>query len=605
MRKFADIDTILKTFPGARGLLLCAILPWGCGDLQLEADQVPTEIVIIPDTGLLTVGETRKLELVVKDQNGDPMQVPVWASRTWDVADWRIAQIGQDGTLTGRRGGMATVTARVADLTTEARFGMNPERLLLTAPMIYLTQSAQNRHGSLRLIAGRPALLRVFLLTDQPNWGFRPAVRFTLLQGSDVVFERLIPPNMDHIPTSLDESHLTRSYNAEVPGSVIQPGIRMVVEVDPDGVVPLAPESRTRYPETGSAEVVVVEPQMFRQVFVPTLFDQLPDPAVYDWLEGIGPDSYQMRYTRHLLPVSEMEVEVRDTFHTTSGSFYQWINVIRVLHVQEGRRGYYYGVSGRIGGGIANFGVPWSVGSADARVYTHELGHNMNLFHANCGGAVGQDPEYPYPVGSIGVWGYNVETGELRNPATYKDIMSYCAPQIWISDFQFRLATTHRLNGDGGVDLDGKPSPNRGKMLVVWGSVLDGELTLDPAFVVDAPAELPGADGPYQVEGLGAGGETLFSLSFTPTPLEHGGGTFVYFVPYDSGWTDDLDRMVLDGPEGEYTMTRDGESEMAVLTDPATGLIQAIIRNWDGGPLPGEATAEVTITRGIPAGGLR
>jgi len=97
----------------------------------------------------------------------------------------------------------------------------------------------------------------------------------------------------------------------------------------------------------------------------------------------------------------------------------------------------------------------------------------------------------------------------------------------------------------------------------------------------------------------------MFSLSFAPTPLEHGGGSFVFFVPYDPEWATALDRMVLTGPEGEYAVSRDGEPAVAVLTDPATGLIQAIIRDWDGGPLPGEETANVTITRGIPAGGLR
>lgn len=37
--------------------------------------------------------------------------------------------------------------------------------------------------------------------------------------------------------------------------------------------------------------------------------------------------------------------------------------------------------------------------------------------------------------------------------------------------------------------------------------------------------------------------------------------------------------------------------------DRSTGLIQAIFRDWDGGPIPGEETADVTTTRGIPAGG--
>ena len=196
----------------------------------------------------------------------------------------------------------------------------------------------------------------------------------------------------------------------------------------------------------------------------------------------------------------------------------------------------------------------------------------------------------------------------MFNPREYKDVMGYCSAR-WISDYHFDRATTHRLNGDGGVDLEGgtMPSgmPDRGEMLVVWGSVGDGQLTLDPAFVVDGPRALPEADGPYRVDGLGVDGQTEFSLSFTPTPLEFGGGGFVFFIPYESGWADNLDRMVLTGPEGEHTLTRDGESEMAVLTDPVTGRIRAIIRNWDGGPIPGEETADLTVTQGIPTGGLR
>jgi len=104
--------------------------------------------------------------------------------------------------------------------------------------------------------------------------------------------------------------------------------------------------------------------------------------------------------------------------------------------------------------------------------------------------------------------------------------------------------------------------------------------------------------------GIGADGERRFSLSFTPRPLEHGGGSFVFFVPYEPEWATTLDRLVLTGPEGEYTVTRDGEPAMAVLTDPSTGSIRAFHRNWDGERIPGEETANVTVTRGIPAGGL-
>ena len=60
--------------------------------------------------------------------------------------------------------------------------------------------------------------------------------------------------------------------------------------------------------------------------------------------------------------------------------------------------------------------------------------------------------------------------------------------------------------------------------------------------------------------------------------------------------------MVLTGPEGRDTVTRDGSTAMAVVTDPSTGQIRAIIRDWDGGPLPDETVSRVTITRGVPTG---
>ena len=592
-------------------LLAGAVLLCGCADLALEANRKPVLMTLSPDSGLLTVGEPAKLEFVVKDRNGGVMPVPGWAPPVWNLSDDSVAEMRRDGTLTGKRGGRVVVTARLANLTAEARFRMNPDRIVLTAPVIYLNQAAQNRGGTVRLVAGRTALLRVFVVGDQVNWLEPPAVKVTLLQENDVVFERLLQPQTEHILTSVDESDLKWSHNVEVPGSLIRPGVRMVVQLDPEGVVPLAPGSRVRYPEEGSAELPVVKPQLFRQIFVPTLWIRAPDHSVFDWLAGMDPDGWQMRFTRNLLPVSEMEVEVRDTFWTnadlsTTDGWLQWLGEIRVLHVQEGRRGYYYGVLGSgpaEWGGFAGLGDPWSVGLSDDRVYTHELGHNMSLGHAPCGGAWTPDPNYPYGRGSIGIWGYDTETGALVAPGEYSDIMGYCRVRFWISDYHFDRATTHRLTGDGGVDLEGGSEPDRGEMLVVWGSVRGGELALDPAFVLEGPVELPETDGPYRVEGLGPGGESRFSLSFTPTPREGGGAGFAHFIPYRPEWAGTLDRIVLTGPEGEDTLTRGGEREMAVLTDPATGRIRAIVRDWDGGPLPGEETADVTISRGVPTGG--
>jgi len=606
-----------------KGTLLSTILAgvallWGCADLAMQADRIPTEMTLSPDSGLLTVGEPAKLEFAVKDQNGEVMKVPSWIPPpVWDLSDDRVAELSRDGTLTGKQGGRVEVTARLANLEAKARFRMNPDRIVLTAPVIYLNQAVQNRSGGVRLIAGRSALLRVFVVGDQINWLASPTVRVTLLQDNDAVFERLLPPETDHILTSVDESGLQWSYDAEVPGSVIQPGLRMVVELDPEGVVPLAPGSQVRYPANGSMELDVVEPPLYRIILVPTVSRPAPDSSVFEWTDGINPDSEQMRMSRTILPVRDIEVEVRETYTTSldlrTGNWYPWRDEIGILYEQEGRRGYYYGVVGEPAfgvRGVANIGYPVSVGTGIDYVYTHEVGHTMNLWHAPCGGA-GAPPGYPYPHygGSIGVWGYDIAMSRLLDPRRYRDVMGYCFDDIWISDFHFNRALDHRLDGDGGIDHDAQPAAavgkDRGEVLVVWGGVHDGRLMLEPALLLNGPVVLPEAGGPYRVEGLGAGGETEFALSFSPTPLADGGGSFVFFIPYESEWAGNLDRIVLTGPEGEYTLTHDSEPPMAVVTDRSTGRIQAIIRDWNGEPLPGEATANVTTTRGIPAGGLR
>ena len=598
----------------ARRLSPCilAILFTACADLALEYDRIPTDMEILPNGGLISEDEQVQLEVVVRDQHGEEMPVPSWAHVLWEVSEEAIVSLDASGLMSPQQGGETAVRASLAGLGAAARFRINPSQVVLSAPVIYLNQAAQNLEGSVALIAGRTALIRVFVVGDQTSY-YGPGARVTLLQEETVVFNQVLAPTTEKTPNQVIESEMDGSLNAIIPGSLIRPGVRMVVELDPEGLVPLAEGSRTRYPATGSTELNVVEPQVFRQIIVPTISALSPNESVYNWTDGLNPESRQVRLARALMPVGSMELEVRETYRTganlsTPQGWSQWINETAVLYEQEGNRGYYYGVvtvSSPAYGGLGYVGFPVSVGLAYDDIYAHELGHNMNLWHAPCGGAGGPDPDYPYPSGNIGIWGYNIHLERLMDRNSLRDIMTYCDP-VWISDYHFTRATNHRLGGDGGVELDAGGAAEggraRGEMLVVWGSVRDGQVKLDPAFVVEGPPVLPKVGGAYRVEGLGMDGNTGFSLSFSPTPLEHGGGGFVFFVPWEADWADSLDRIVLSGPEGEYTLTPGGESPMAVVTDPASGRIRAIIRDWNGGPLPEEGTAEVTITRGIPGG---
>ena len=97
--------------------------------------------------------------------------------------------------------------------------------------------------------------------------------------------------------------------------------------------------------------------------------------------------------------------------------------------------------------------------------------------------------------------------------------MGYCGNR-WVSDYHFKKAFDHRLNGDGGVILDGASDASgvgaRGDVLVVWGRVQDGRVMLDPAFLLNGPVALPDEEGPYRVEGIGADEQIEFSSRFLP-----------------------------------------------------------------------------------------
>ena len=129
----------------------------------------------------------------------------------------------------------------------------------------------------------------------------------------------------------------------------------------------------------------------------------------------------------------------------------------------------------------------------------------------------GPDPNFPYSGGGIGVWGYDFFGNTLKDPRDYVDVMGYCE-WVWVSDYYFNRATEHRLGGDGGYVYDSPTAASdpTGEMLVVRGRVVNGEITLGPAFIVTGPPALPESDGPYSVDGISVDEQTAFSLSFTP-----------------------------------------------------------------------------------------
>jgi Leucine-rich repeat (LRR) protein len=487
----------------------------------------------------------------------------------------------------------------------------NPDRVTIALPMVYLTQSVQAPSRSVRLVANRDALLRAFVTAEEPRGFFEPEVVavFTGRDG-DEVHRAVMARDANQIPGATDEGDLELSYNAVIPAGVVVPGVEMVVEVDPEGALPLTDASETRFPDEGSDSLNVVEVPPMQLTLVPVMDAAEPDSSVVEWVRGISADSPEVGLLKHAFPFAEFSVRRHEPYHTsldltTSAGQVSLFGELEALRESEGGTGYYYGVAAALGSVAGRGQLPgWvSVGIARSTTLAHEVGHNLSLRHAPCGDPSGVDPNFPYEDGSIGVWGYDFRNGSTVPPDRGKDIMTYCRTLPWLSDYYFERVIDHRARLAADTASAQVAAANSSSdMLVLWGGAVDGELWIDPAFPMRAAARPPDARGPYRLRGTGSDGRTLFSLDFVPREDGHGGKHFFFTVPIEADWENALERITLTGPEGQAYVDRTDERRITVVTEPGTGRLRAILRDWEGALPEGlrdEAGLEVRMMRGL------
>ncbi len=607
-----DMGRMLRTAPvgcGVAAFMVAASLA-GCADLGTTPDKVPHSLVLEVADTLLTEGDRASLSVVVLDEDGNVIPGPPgWALPEWIVVPGGVMAVDPDGTLNVLGGGKVRVIARLAGLETEAGLRANPLELELSTAAVYLTQAAQNLDGTVPLIAGRDAFLRVFPVGDETSF-FQPRARASFYLDGELVHSTPLSPMTEGIPTEPREDRLVFTHNARVPGSVIQPGLHMVVELDPDGVVPLAPGSQLRMPAEGTLPLNVVDMPVYHQTIVPTVQDSFPaSQEVVPWFEGMTEDDVFFRFARTVLPIGEMEVTIHEPYRTsvnlrTEVGWNLWLREIETVWVMEGRRGYYYGASvlppGTRWGGLGYLWTPVSVGRNSRQTYAHEVGHNMNLYHINCGSPGNPDANFPHDPETLGSWGFDVAAGAIIHPRQYRDLMSYCDP-AWVSDYSFRRAVNRRLAVERAPSRDLWQALPVESTLMLWGGVLNGELDLEPAFVIEASPRLPAQGGPYRLEGLGPNGELRFGFDFTPNPVDHGGANFHFNVPYDPDTDGVLARVVLSGPEGETTLGPGSTSPMAIILNRDSGQVSAIVRGWQGrATAAGGDGPRILVSDGLP-----
>ena len=480
----------------------------------------------------------------------------------------------------------------------------------------YLIQTVQSRAFPVPLVAGEEALLRVFVTAPEPVFTGTPPIRARFfLDGAEILVQD-IAGSSRAIPTDVDESSLLNSSNAVIPGDVVQPGLEMVIEVDPQGTLDPELGVTARIPETGRLAIEVGVVPLFDLTLVPFLWESRPNPGIVITARSMAadPENHELLWeSRTLLPVGELDVKAHATVRTSTNNSLDLLRETTAIRVMEGGTGHYMGMMSPPVTGFA--GMAWlpgrsSFSQADAELIAHELGHNFSLYHAPCGSPTGPDPAFPGTDGSITVWGYDSRgAGRLVAP-TRLDIMSYCDP-VWISDYHFTNALRFRLSDADSVGLP-MVTPSTQALLLWGGADADGAPFLEPAFVVDAPPTLPRSSGEFRLTGRTDDGVELFSLSFDMAEAADGDGSsgFAFALPVEAGWGRTLSSIMLTGPGGSFALDTESDRSMAVLRDPSTGQIRGFLRDLPGtvltradavAALSPEPGFEVLFSRGVPA----
>ncbi len=426
----------------------------------------------------------------------------------------------------------------------------------LSIARVEFTQSTQRDDGTVPLIAGRDAVLRVYGLANEAN-EVAPAVLVEWYQNGVLSGSDRLTRAASFTPVEETRGDAGATWNVRLAGAVVRPGLGVRVVIDPDGEVPEALEANNTFPISGAFTPLVIERPVLGMRLVP-IFQSTTG------LQGSVRPATASGYAavaRQLLPVPDIDVDLRTVYTTSTPplqadnanrAWHQILSELTTLRAAENAQGrHYYGVVqpeytsgvagiGRLPGFVA---LGWDRENSREMVLAHELGHNLGLYHVDCGGPDGVDPDYPHPGGLTGTWGFDLAAMAPKAPTENYDLMSYCRPQ-WISDYMYLQVLANNpapaLSTSAATDC-----------LLVWGHLASGELVLEPSLVVSTVPSLPPETGPYRLVARDAAGNILLSSSFAMPAvgdLPAGDGVFAWALPLAAGKAAGLESVELRGP---------------------------------------------------------
>ena len=442
------------------------------------------------------------------------------------------------------------------------------------------------------LISGRSALARVHLVHHEPSpEPLALNTTVTLSRSPAAGSSPLVATGPRCVPGADEAPALATTFNVLVPLDWFVAGTAIEAAVDIGGDVTVADVDLLRYPRADQPAPMVQEPPPFAITFVPIDFGG----TVAD--TSIAASEYLTR-TLNRFPLHDVDAAVRQSFYVEPTpeleflpTYRHVLQLLATLRLAEAPERTYYGLMpslpGIAGGGLGLLGQPAAVGSqfqgpnVGAGLVAHELGHTFGLLHAPCGMRGGIDPDYPYPDGTIGVWGRDPFTNEMYPPTAY-DLMGGCPPW-WISDYHYLKILEFRRDA-ALARLDAEPARTT-RTLIVTGSIQDGHVEVAPLLSTAARAHPP-TPGDWTFRLQDRDSVTLLEASFAPTLVaggHDGSRMFAFSLPVAE---DQLARAmrahVLDD-SGRVVSSRlrtAARSSADIVVEPATAGSTTL--RWDG-----------------------
>lgn len=348
----------------------------------------------------------------------------------------------------------------------------------------------QNDHGpdnSLPLVAGKPAWVRVYL---RALLGPIPNVTGTLevyRRQSGLFWKKIAtlshaaPATAQSNPVyATQRSTLTDTLNFVIPADDMCGTLRLVATVRTPGGLSA---TRTETIDAGLRQTLSMRivPVAYAGVdaggnplnlAAPTLATAQATAA---WSTTVYPVESTPSIT--MVPGVTLTAPLTGAPATAGGCASSWINLnvqVAAAAAADGNlpNTFYYGlvptgVPLGFNSGCASSGVTSGMSTGQITM-AHEFGHALGFPHAPCGGVgASADPNYPAyepydpaatPGGSIGEYGLDVNNGNIKDPANFRDFMGYCNPD-WISIYNHARAINHAMLSprsacDDRIDFD-------------------------------------------------------------------------------------------------------------------------------------------------------